>query len=210
MLGNVAAEGTNLVVSSAKEWLKNRMKGGFKKVFIKSSIKYLIIFIGIFFVIFEPFKFFVSNLIASILFIGVFVWSLISFIKVAREYYKLPYFIIREKDIHNGAWEFIRFKWPGVAKGISGYNLVRTIGCVFSKNFEKMPEVDSTVKDFLKYILKDFIIFVSFFVLYFITVNFIAKPLLLIHFADIHTWEIYLFPFVQIKNFIVYLFLKLF
>lgn len=204
-LGKIVSKGTNYIVDSAKDVLKNNMKEGFKKIFIKASIKYVIIFIGVFIVIFEPINFFVSNLTASILFIGVFVWTLISSIKVIKNYYKLPICVIKEKNLHNGAWKFIKIKWPGVAKGITGYNIARSIGCLFSKNFEDMPVVEDTVKDFLKYILKDLIIFVSFFLLYFITVNLVIKPILLVQFAGIHTWEIYLFPFVQIKDFIVFL-----
>ena len=209
-IGNIAARGTNLVVAKAQNILKDRMKAGYKKILIKSSIKYVIIFIGVFLAIFQPFKFVISNLITSFLFIGVFIWSFISSMKVIKEFYKLPIFIFHEKSIHCGTWNFIKYKWPGVAKGIVGYNVIKTIGCCFSDNFKEMPEVEDTVKNFLKYLLKDFIIFISFFILYFITVNFIVKPFLLLHFAGIHTWEIYLFPFVQVKDFIVYLCLKIF
>ena len=206
-VGRVVSKGANHIVNNvAMPALKEKMKEGFKKVFLKSTIKYLIIFLGIFIVIFNPFKFFVSHLIASVMFLGVFTWSLISAIKVTINYYKLPLFCIKKKSIHDGSWQFIEVKWPKIAKGITGYSMVRNIACLFSKNFEDMPEVSNTVKDFIRYILKDIIVFCSFFALYFITVQFIAKPLLLMKYAGLRTWEVYLFPFVQIKNFIVYLF----
>lgn len=204
-LGNVASRGTNLVADNYKDIFKKKLKQNFKKIFIKSTIKYIIIFIGIFIVIFEPFKYLISNFTASVLFIAVFIWSFISAIKVIRNYYRLPCYIIKDKNIHDGTWKFINFKWPKIAKGIAGYNIVRSIGCLLSDNFKNMPEVENTVKDFLKYILKDLIIFCSFFALYFITVNIIVKPFLLLNFAGIHTWEVYLFPFIQVKNFILYL-----
>lgn len=203
-LGSVASRGTSLVVEKYKDIFRKKLKEGLKRITIKASIKYFIIFAGIFIVIFEPINFFISNLTASILFIGVLIWSILSCIKIIRGYYKLPYFIIKEKNLHNGTWKFISFKWPEVAKGITGYNLVKSIGCLFSDNFNKMPDVENTVKEFIRYVLKDIIIFCSFFILYFITVNIVVKPLLLMHFAGIHTWEIYLFPFVQIKDFISY------
>ena len=202
---DIAAKGVNIVVDKSKEFLRKKMKEGFKKVLIKSTIKYCIIFVGIFVVILEPFKFFFSHLTASILFLGVLIWSIINAIKTIKEYYKLPIFMIKTKSINNGAWEFIKYKWPGVAKGISSYSKIRKVGASVYKGFEQFPEVKSTVKEFLHYVLKDIIIFCSFFVLYFVSVQFIAKPLLLGNVAGLKTWEVYLFPFVQMKDFIVYL-----
>ena len=96
-IGKYVAKGANYVVDSAKPILKDKMKEGFKKIFLKSSIKYLIIFVGIFIVILEPFKYFASHLVASILFLSVFTWSIIGAVKVIREYYKLPIYNEKEK-----------------------------------------------------------------------------------------------------------------
>ena len=202
---DIAATGVNIVVDSSKEFLRKKMKEGFKKALWKSTIKYCIIFIGIFVVILEPFKFFFSHLTASGLFLGVLIWSMINAFKIIKEYYKLPLFMIKTKSINNGAWQFIKYKWPKVAKGISGYSKIRKVGCSVYKGFEQFPEVKSTVKEFLQYVLKDIIIFCSFFALYFLSVQFVAKPLLLNNYAGLTTWEVYLFPFVQMKDFIVYL-----
>ena len=112
---------------------------------------------------------------------------------------------MKKKSFDYGAWEFIKYKWPKIAMGITGYSIIRNFAVMFSKSYEDLPEVNNTVRDFLHYVLKDIIIFVSFFVLYFVTVQLVAKPLLLMNYAGLRTWEVYLFPFVQIKDFIVYL-----
>lgn len=204
-LGNLFSKGSQFIANNGKIWFKNYLKSSYKSIFLKSTIKYILILLGIVLVIFEPFGFFISHLTTSILFIGVVIWSLISIIKVIINYYKLPVYIISNRSIQIGTWEFIGFKWPKVAIGISGYNFVKHIGSLFSSNFQGMPEITDIVKDFFRYVLKDFIILSMFFILYFITINILIKPYLLIEFANLKIWEIYLFPFVQIRDFILYL-----
>lgn len=85
---------------------------------IRSVVKLVLIFAAILVVIFSPFGEWWSDFSASIVFIGVLVWSLINCIIVLKNNYKLPVCIIQEMSFADGILEFVNERWFVTGAGI--------------------------------------------------------------------------------------------
>ena len=169
---------------------------------IRSVVKLVLIFAAILVAIFSPFGEWWSELTASAVFIGIFVWSLVNFIIVLKNNYKLPVCIIQEMSFSDGILEFINEGWFLAGAGIKLYDSLRTGKSRFARHFNHLTASEDVVRDYLLYIVKDVVFFAAIFVLYFLVMAIGFKTLLLGKYTDLSSFELYLFPFVQVIRFV--------
>ena len=169
---------------------------------IRSVVKLVLIFAAILVAIFSPFGEWWSELTASAVFIGVLVWSLVNFIIVLKNNYKLPVCIIQEMSFTDGILEFVNERWVVAGVGIKLYDSLRTGRGRFLRHFNQLPASEDVVRDYLSYILKDVIFFAAIFVIYFLVMAIGLKTLLLQKYTDLSNLELYLFPFAQVIRFV--------
>lgn len=178
-----------------RSWLWNSV--------IRSVVQLVLIFAAILVAIFSPFGEWWSELTASAVFIGIFVWSLVNFIIVLKNNYKLPICIIQEMSFTDGILEFVNERWFLAGAGIKLYDSLRTGKSRFAHHFNHLPASEDVVRDYLSYILKDIMFFLAFFAIYFLVMSIGLKTLLLQKYTDLSNFKLYLFPFVQIHRFII-------
>jgi len=169
---------------------------------IRSVVKLVQIFAAVLVAIFSPFGEWWSDFTASIVFIGVLVWSLVNFIIVLKNNYKLLVCIIQERSFTDGILEFVNERCFYARAGIKLYDSLRTGKSRFALHFNQLPASEDVVADYLLYIVKDVIIFAAFFVIYFLVMTIGFKTLLLQKFTDLSNIELYLFPFAQVIRFV--------
>ncbi len=172
------------------------------KSVIRSVVKLVLIFASILVAIFTPLGEWWSELTTSAVFIGVLVWSLINFIMILKNNYKLPICIIQEMSFTDGILEFVNERWFVAGAGIKLYDSLRTGKGRSLRHFNQLPASEDVVVDYLLYIVKDVIIFAAFFVIYFLVMAIGFKTLLLRKYTDLSSFELYLFPFVQVIRFV--------
>lgn len=168
---------------------------------ISSVVRLVLIFAAILVVIFSPFGEWWSDFTASIVFIGVLVWSLINCIIVLKNNYKLPICIIQEMSFTDGILEFVNERWFVAGAGIKLYDSLRTGKSRFALHFNQLPASEDVVRDYLLYIFKDVMFFAAIYAIYFVVMAIGLKTLLLQKYTDLSNLELYLFPFVQVIRF---------
>lgn len=168
------------------------------KSVIRSMMKLVLIFAAILVVVFPLFGVWWSELIASTVFIGVFVWSLVNCIMVLKNNYKLPVYIIQEMSFADGILEFVNERCLYAGAGIKLYDSLRTGRGRFLKHFNQLPALEDVVRDYLLYIFKDVMFFAAILLIYFLVMAIGFKTLLLQKYTDLSNFELYLFPFVQV------------
>lgn len=187
---------------SGKKIFREILRSRLLESVIRSVVKLVLIFAAILVAIFSPFGEWWSELTASAVFIGIFVWSLVNFIIVLKNNYKLPVCIIQEMSFTDGILEFVNERWFLAGAGIKLYDSLRTGKSRFARHFNQLPASEDVVVDYLLYIVKDVIIFAAFFVIYFLVMTIGFKTLLLQKFTDFSNIELYLFPFMQVIRFL--------
>ena len=200
--GSVISHLLDFSLKTGKPIFRDMLRSRFWKSVIRSVVKLLLIFATILMAIFSPFGEWWSDFTASIVFIGVLVWSLVNFIIVLKNNYKLPICIIQEMSFTDGILEFVNERWFYAGAGIKLYDSLRTGKGRFSRHFNQIPSTEDVVRDYLLYIVKDVIIFAAFFVIYFLVMTIGFKTLLLQKFTDLSNIELYLFPFEQVIRFV--------
>lgn len=193
----------NFSLNTGKPIFRDMLRSRLWKSVSRSIIKLVLIFVAVLVAIFSPFgdKWW-SELTASAIFIGVLFWSLINFIIVLKNNYKLPICIIQEMSFTDGILEFVNERWLYVRAGIKLYDSLRTGKGSFSRHFNQLPASEDVVRDYLLYIVKDVIFFATIFVIYFLVMTIGFKTLLLHKFTDLSNIELFLFPFVQVIRFV--------
>ncbi len=189
-------------LNAGKPIFRDILRGRLWLSVIRSVVKLVLIFAAVLVAIFSPFGEWRSELTTSAVFIGVLVWSLINFIMILKNNYKLPICIIQEMSITDGILEFVNERWLYAGAGIKLYDSLRTGKSRFARHFNQLPASEDVVVDYLLYIVKDVIIFAAFFVIYFLVMTIGFKTLLLQKFTDLSSFELYLFPFVQVIRFV--------
>ena len=189
-------------LKAGKPIFRDELRSRLWKFVIRSIIKLVLIFAAVLVAIFSPFGEWWSELMASAIFIGVLFWSLINFILILKNNYKLPICIIQEMSFTDGILEFVNERWFYAGAGIKLYDSLRTGKGRFLRHFNQLPASEDVVADYLLYIVKDVIIFAAFFVIYFLVMSIGFKTLLLQKFTDLSNIELYLFPFEQLIRFV--------
>ena len=200
--GSVISHLLDFSLKAGKPIFRDMLRSRFWKSVIRYVVKLLLIFAAILMAIFSPFGEWWSDFTASIVFIGVLVWSLVNFIIVLKNNYKLPVCIIQEMSFTDGILEFVNERWLVAGAGIKFYDSLRTGKSRFARHFNQLPASEDVVVDYLLYIVKDVIIFAAFFVIYFLVMTIGFKTLLLQKFTDLSNIELYLFPFEQVIRFV--------
>lgn len=131
---------------------------------------------------------------SSLLFIGMMLWSIV---EPVLKFYMLPVMIMRKRSLRVGIVEFVKYKNSKVALGSYIYEKTRVWGLRFSSVFQVLRSSDEILWDFIIYLAKNAITFVSIFSLYILLVHWIFKPIILEKFAGLTTMQIYLFPIRQ-------------
>lgn len=189
-------------LKAGKPIFRDELRSRLWKSVIRSIVKLVLIFAAILVVIFSPFGEWWSELTTSAVFIGVLVWSLINFIMILKNNYKLPISIIQEMSFTDGILEFVNERWFYAGAGIKLYDSLRTGKGRFLRHFNQLPASEDVVADYLLYIVKDVIIFTAIFVIYFLVMTIGLKTLLLQKYTDFSNLELYLFPFAQVIRFV--------
>ena len=202
LAGSALSNFLNFSLNTGKPIFRDILRSRLWKSVNRSIIKLGLIFAAILVAIFSPFGEWWSELTASAVFIGVLFWSLINFILILKNNYKLPICIIQEMSFTDGILEFVNEHWFYVGAGIKLYDSLRTGKGSFSRHFNQLPSTEDVIRDYLLYIVKDVIIFAAFFVIYFLVMTIGFKTLLLQKFTDLSNIELYLFPFVQVIRFV--------
>lgn len=190
-------EVSGIVLQAAPEALKPRLRellrSQFKKTIVEAETKLAFCVIAVCMAVFTPFGEQCSLWMSSLLFIGMLLWSIVESVS----YCMLPIKIIQKRSVQIGIIEFVKWRFPQAATGSSVYDVVCKIGSRFSSRFRNLRPSDEIIWDFVIYLAKDIITFVSAFSLYIILVYWIFKPIILEKFAGVTTLQIYLFPIRQ-------------
>lgn len=181
----------------AKQKVRDWILAKIRSTIVWSAISLSISIFAVYLAIFKPFGDQASLWTSSILFIAMLLWVIIKSIQLLIENYMLPINIIQEGSLSYGLEEFTKWRLPKTKFAFTGYQLNRIIGPFFSSKCKNIPSANSVVKDYINYLAKDIIVFVSTFTLYIVLVNWIFTPLILEKFADLTTIQIYLFPITQ-------------
>ncbi len=189
-------------LKAGKPIFRDELRSRLWKSVIRSVVKLVLIFAAILVAIFSPFGEWWSELTASAFFIGIFVWSLVNFIIVLKNNYKLPVCIIQEMSFADGILEFVNERCLYAGAGIKLYDSLRTGRGRFLKHFNQLPASEDLARDYLLYILKDVMFFAEIFAIYFLVMAIGLKTLLLQKYTDLSNLELYLFPFVQVIRFV--------
>ena len=102
----------------------------------------------------------------------------------------------------DGILEFVNERWLVAGASIKLYDSLRTGKSRFARHFNQLPASEEVVRDYLLYIVKDVVFFAAIFVLYFLVMAIGFKTLLLGKYTDLSSFELYLFPFVQVIRFV--------
>lgn len=202
LAGSALSNFLNFSLNTGKPIFREILRSRLWKSVIRSIIKLVLIFAAVLVAIFLPFGEWWSELMASAIFIGVLFWSLINFILILKNNYKLPICIIQEMSFTDGILEFVNERWFYAGAGIKLYDSLRTGKGRFLRHFNQLPASEDVVADYLLYIVKDVIIFAAIFVIYFLVMTIGLKTLLLQKYTDFSNLELYLFPFVQVIRFV--------
>lgn len=202
LAGSALSNFLNFSLNTGKPIFREILRSRLWKSVIRSIVKLVLIFAAILVVIFSPFGEWWSELTTSAVFIGVLVWSLINFIMILKNNYKLPISIIQEMSFTDGILEFVNERWFYAGAGIKLYDSLRTGKGRFLRHFNQLPASEDVVADYLLYIVKDVIIFTAIFVIYFLVMTIGLKTLLLPKYTDFSNLELYLFPFAQVIRFV--------
>lgn len=189
-------------LKAGKPIFRDELRSRLWKFVIRSIIKLVLIFAAVLVAIFSPFGEWWSELTASVVFIGVLVWSLVNFIIVLKNNYKLPICSIQEMSFIDGILEFVNERWFVAGAGIKLYDSLRTGKSRFALHFNQLPASENVVRDYLLYIFKDVMFFAAIFVIYFLVMTIGLKTLLLQKYTDFSNLELYLFPFAQVIRFV--------
>ena len=200
--GSALSNFLNFSLNTGKPIFREILRSRLWKSVIRSIIKLVLIFAAVLVAIFLPFGEWWSELMASAIFIGVLFWSLINFILILKNNYKLPICIIQEMSFTDGILEFVNERWFYAGAGIKLYDSLRTGKGRFLRHFNQLPASEDVVADYLLYIVKDVIIFAAIFVIYFLVMTIGLKTLLLQKYTDLSNLELYLFPFAQVIRFV--------
>ena len=202
LAGSALSNFLNFSLNTGKPIFREILRSRLWKSVIRSIVKLVLIFAAILVVIFSPFGEWWSELTTSAVFIGVLVWSLINFIMILKNNYKLPISIIQEMSFTDGILEFVNERWFVAGAGIKLYDSLRTGKGRFLRHFNQLPASEDIVVDYLLYIVNDVIICAAFFVIYFLVMTIGLKTLLLQKYTDFSNLELYLFPFAQVIRFV--------
>ena len=202
LAGSALSNFLNFSLNTGKPIFREILRSRLWKSVIRSIVKLVLIFAAILVVIFSPFGEWWSELTTSAVFIGVLVWSLINFIMILKNNYKLPICIIQEMSFTDGILEFVNERWFYAGAGIKLYDSLRTGKGSFSRHFNQLPSTEDVVRDYLLYIVKDVIIFAAIYAIYFLVMTIGLKTLLLQKYTDLSNLELYLFPFEQLIRFV--------
>lgn len=200
--GSALSNFLNFSLNTGKPIFREILRSRLWKSVSRSIIKLVLIFAAVLVAIFSPFGEWWSELTTSAVFIGILVWSLINFIMILKNNYKLPICIIQEMSFTDGILEFVNERWLYAGAGIKFYDSLRTGKSRFARHFNQLPASEDVVVDYLLYIVKDVIIFAAFFVIYFLVMTIGFKTILLQKFTDLSNIELYLFPFMQVIRFV--------
>ena len=174
----------------AKPKLHNMLHEQFEKTIIESAVKLFVCVIAVCVAVYKPFGGQCSLWMSSLLFIGMFLWSIVESVS----YCMLPIKIIQERSMRMGIIKFIKWKFPKVAVGSRVYEKVCGFGVHHSPIFRNLRSSNTIIWEFVCFLAKDIVTFASLFSLYIILVHWIFKPIILEKFAGLTTMQIYLFP----------------
>lgn len=198
---SIISKGLSLSLSSGKPLFRDVLRNRFWRSFVRSLIKLSLVYAAIFLVIFSPFGEWKSELVASVVFIGVALWSLVNGVVTVKNSGALIVRIIKERSLSEGIIQFVEDKWLGARVGIKLYDALRNGRGDFAEHFNHLPSSSDVIKDYVAYVLKEVVLFGIIFGLYFLIMNFGVKNLLLEKYAGLSSFEVYAFPFVQLLNF---------
>ena len=179
--------------NAVKPRLRNLLHAQFKKTIIEAAVKLIFCVIAVYLAVFKPFGEQSSLWISSLLFIGMLLWTIFESVS----YCMLLIMIIQERSVRTGIIEFVKWKFPKVSIGSDIYEIARIFGPRFSSQFQNLRSSNDVIWDFIVYLAKNAITFVSIFSLYILLVHWIFKPIILENFAGLTTMQIYLFPIRQ-------------
>ena len=202
LAGSALSNFLNFSLNTGTPIFREILRSRLWKSVIRSIVKLVLIFAAILVVIFSPFGEWWSELTTSAVFIGVLVWSLINFIMILKNNYKLPICIIQEMSFTDGILEFVNERWFVAGAGIKLYDSLRTGKSRFALHFNQLPASENVVRDYILYILKDVMFFTAIFTIYFLVMTIGLKTLLLQKYTDFSNLELYLFPFAQVIRFV--------
>ena len=202
LAGSALSNFLNFSLNTGKPIFRDILRSRLWKSVSRSIIKLVLIFAAVLVAIFSPFGEWWSELTASVVFIGVLVWSLVNFIIVLKNNYKLPICIIQEMSFTDGILEFVNERWFVAGAGIKLYDSLRMGTSRFALHFNQLPASEDVVRDYLLYIFKDVMFFAAIYAIYFLVMAIGLKTLLLQKYTDLSNLELYLFPFAQVIRFV--------
>ena len=139
LAGSALSNFLNFSLNTGKPIFREILRSRLWKSVSRSIIKLVLIFAAVLVAIFSPFGEWWSELMASAIFIGVLFWSLINFILILKNNYKLPICIIQEMSFTDGILEFVNERWFYAGAGIKLYDSLRTGKGRFLRHFNQLP-----------------------------------------------------------------------
>ncbi|MBO7639301.1 MAG: hypothetical protein J6S91_10030, partial [Treponema sp.] len=157
--GATLSKAIDYSLRSGKTVFRDVLRNRFFHTFVRSVIKLALIYAAILVVIFSPFGEWKSELVASMVFIGVTLWSLVNIIVTMINSGALIVWIFREGSISDGIIQFVEDKWLGARIGIKLYDVLRKGRGEFSSHFNQLPSSGDVVRDYVSYMVKEVLLF---------------------------------------------------
>lgn len=182
------------VDKQVKETVNQNLDKAMKNSLLNMAINLSVNITGILFVILKPFGETVSYYIASVIFLGWFVYSALRAVKLVKT--GLPWIksVYKERSIKKGIIAEVK----NLYHSLEVLENIKRNGSVFIHALDEIPCTEELYDYYLGYFKKKLLIIGAVVASYVVVVQFVLKPLLINQFGGITTFQIYVYPITHI------------
>ncbi|MGL4982850.1 MAG: YkvA family protein [Treponemataceae bacterium] len=137
--------------------------------------------------------FFIFYYSALLLFLSSFIWGVYRLVITIKKSYKPVLKIIKNRSLRKGLAEYFRAEQPWLTPVEKALNVTKNI----FPSFEKIPELENIIDDYIQFIKKDCLIILGSFCAYYILLNIFLRIFIAEQLSTIPVISLYLFPFLH-------------
>ncbi|MGL4986374.1 MAG: YkvA family protein [Treponemataceae bacterium] len=206
VIADAAAEAVNKTISyitqkHREDFRKNLWKE-FKQTIKITAINLAIILTGFLLLFISqkittiPFALFYYSVL--LLFLVSFIWGVIRLVKTIKKFYKPVFSIIKKRSLRDGLAEYFKKEQPWINLVEKGVKTTKKILPVF----EKIPELEQIIDDYIQFLKKDIRIMIISFTLYYLMLNLFLRLFVAEQLSTLPVISLYLFPFLHFFSWI--------
>lgn len=187
-------------ISKVCSIINKKLHDMYKNTVMNSLITLVLNIAGMLVVCFKPFGEVISNYIGAVFFIASMVFFLVRMILCAKEYggttIQISKNIIGKKSVSKGLELYIMEQFPAVSLAYTGIE----IASYYLPSLKQIPSLQKTVKIFIQLFWKKILVYGLVVVVYFLSVYWIVKPLLLKNVAGMAWYDVYFYPVYHVVS----------